>query len=87
MQLETEVATGAVIIAIHLFTAPGIRIRLPASMPHDTVVDQRNSLLFYQALIDKKIPASLPIFPQGGYARRNNLGSTQQWTIVCETWL
>ncbi|WP_461127600.1 alpha/beta hydrolase [Spirosoma aerophilum] len=56
---------------------------------NDTVVDQRNSLLFYQALIDKKIPASLHIFPQGGHAiaLRNNPGSTQQWITLCESWL
>jgi acetyl esterase/lipase len=56
---------------------------------NDTVVDQRNSLLFYQALIDQKIPASLHIFPQGGHAiaLRNNPGSTQQWTTLCESWL
>ncbi|WP_460941860.1 alpha/beta hydrolase [Spirosoma daeguense] len=56
---------------------------------NDTAVDQRNSLLFYEALVDKKIPSSLHIFPQGGHAiaLRNNPGSTQEWTSLCEKWL
>ncbi|MEZ0538575.1 alpha/beta hydrolase [Fibrella arboris] len=56
---------------------------------NDTGVDQRNSLLFYQALVDKKIQSSLHIFPQGGHAiaLRNNPGSTQQWVTLCENWL
>ena len=56
---------------------------------NDTGVDQRNSLLFYQALVDKKIPSSLHTFPQGGHAiaLRNNPGSTQQWVTLCESWL
>ena len=56
---------------------------------NDTAVDQRNSLLFYQALVEKKIPSSLHIFPQGGHAIavRNNPGSTQEWVSLCENWL
>lgn len=56
---------------------------------NDTAVDQRNSLLFYQALVDKKILSSLHIFPQGGHAiaLRNNPGSTQEWISLCEKWL
>ncbi|CAN5666968.1 hypothetical protein BH09BAC4_BH09BAC4_35640 [soil metagenome] len=56
---------------------------------NDTGVDQRNSLLFYQALVEKKIPSSLHTFPQGGHAiaLRNNPGSTQQWVTLCESWL
>ncbi|GAB4024156.1 alpha/beta hydrolase [Spirosoma koreense] len=56
---------------------------------NDTAVDPRNSLLFYQALVDKKIPSSLHIFPQGGHAiaLRNNPGSTQAWVSLCESWL
>ena len=56
---------------------------------NDTGVDQRNSLLFYQALVNKKIPSSLHTFPQGGHAiaLRNNPGSTQQWVTLCESWL
>ncbi|NID10852.1 alpha/beta hydrolase [Fibrivirga algicola] len=56
---------------------------------NDTGVDQRNSLLFYQALVDRKITSSLHIFPQGGHAiaLRSNPGSTQQWVGLCESWL
>ncbi|WP_461092286.1 alpha/beta hydrolase [Spirosoma gilvum] len=56
---------------------------------NDTGVDQRNSLLFYQALVNKKIPSSLHIFPQGAHAiaLRNNPGSTQEWVSLCESWL
>lgn len=56
---------------------------------NDNVVDPHNSLLFYQALLEKKIPASLHVFPQGGHAiaLRNNPGSTELWTILCEKWM
>ena len=55
----------------------------------DKVVSQRNSLLFYNALLDKNISASLHIFPNGGHAiaLRNNPGSTETWTNLCEMWL
>ena len=55
----------------------------------DKVVNPRNSLLFYNALMDKKIAASLHIFPNGGHniAVRNNPGSTAEWTNLCELWL
>lgn len=55
----------------------------------DKVVNQRNSLMFYNALLDKNIQASLHIFPRGGHAiaLRNNPGSTETWTTLCEMWL
>jgi acetyl esterase/lipase len=55
----------------------------------DKAVNPRNSLLFYNALLDKNIRASLHIFPNGGHniAVRNNLGSTAEWTNLCELWL
>ncbi len=55
----------------------------------DKVVSPRNSLLFYNALLDKNISASLHIFPHGGHAiaLRNNPGSTETWTKLCEMWL
>ncbi|MCG2613816.1 alpha/beta hydrolase [Terrimonas sp. NA20] len=64
----------------------------PAFIVHaanDKSVDPRNSLLFYQALLDKKIISSLHIFPQGAHAiaLRNNPGSANQWTTLCESWL
>jgi acetyl esterase/lipase len=64
----------------------------PAFLVHaanDKSVSPRNSLLFYQALLEKNIPASLHIYPQGGHAiaLRNNPGSTETWTELCERWL
>jgi len=55
----------------------------------DKVVNPRNSLMFYNALLDKNISASLHIFPHGGHAiaLRNNPGSTETWTNLCEMWL
>jgi acetyl esterase/lipase len=64
----------------------------PAFLVHafnDKSVSARNSLLFYGALLDKGVPASLHIFPQGGHAiaLRNNPGSTEEWTSLCEAWM
>jgi len=55
----------------------------------DKAVNPRNSLMFYNALLDKNIQASLHIFPNGGHniAVRNNPGSTAEWTNLCEMWL
>ncbi len=56
---------------------------------NDKGVDPRNSLYFYQALLEKNISTSFHVFPQGGHniALRNNPGSTQLWTTLCEEWL
>ncbi|KDN56688.1 alpha/beta hydrolase [Flavobacterium seoulense] len=56
---------------------------------NDHVVSPLNSLQYYQALFLKKIQAALHIFPQGDHAiaLRNNPGSTQLWTNLCEVWL
>ncbi|HRH42814.1 MAG TPA: alpha/beta hydrolase [Pyrinomonadaceae bacterium] len=64
----------------------------PAFLVHafdDKSVSPRNSLMFYNALLDKNISASLHIFPTGGHAiaLRNNPGSTETWTTLCEMWL
>lgn len=55
----------------------------------DPAVSSWNSVLFYSALKQAGIPASLHVFPYGGHsiALRNNPGSTQQWTALCEAWL
>jgi hypothetical protein len=46
-------------------------------------------ILFYRALLDNNISATLHIFPQGGHsiALRNNPGSTALWPELCEMWL
>ncbi len=64
----------------------------PAFLAHatdDKSVSVRNSLMFYNALFDKNVSASLHIFPTGGHniAIRNNPGSTEEWTNLCEMWL
>ena len=40
-------------------------------------------------MIDKKINASIHVFPQGahGIKLRNNPGSVEMWTSLCETWM
>lgn len=64
----------------------------PAFLVHatnDKAVPVQNSLLVYQALVEKGVSASLPVFPQGGHAMAlcNNPGSAEQWTALCEEWL
>ena len=56
---------------------------------NDKTVSPKNSLLFYDALLSNQIPSSLHIFNQGGHAiaLRNNPGSTNLWTSLCEQWL
>lgn len=56
---------------------------------NDKTVNPMNSILYYQALLKNKVPASFHAFPQGGHsiALRNNPGSTNFWTDLCEAWL
>lgn len=56
---------------------------------NDSTVKVQNSLLFYNALIDKKINASIHIFPQGGHGIRldDNPGSTDLWMNLLELWM
>ena len=56
---------------------------------NDKSVSIKNSMLFYAALLEKNVPSSFHAFPQGGHAiaLRNNLGSTEEWTNLCELWL
>ncbi|MEO8112640.1 MAG: alpha/beta hydrolase [Ginsengibacter sp.] len=56
---------------------------------NDKTVQPINSLLFYQALLDKKISTSFHVFPQGAHAINvnNNPGSTALWLPLCEAWL
>lgn len=64
----------------------------PAFIVHaqnDSTVKVQNILLFYSALVEKKINASLHIFPQGGHGIRldENPGSTDLWMNLLELWL
>ena len=64
----------------------------PAFMVHaqnDSTVNVRNSLLFYNALIEKNVQASIHIFPQGGHGIGlvDNPGSTELWLDLLDKWL
>jgi len=56
---------------------------------NDSTVKVQNSVLFYKALLDKKVNASIHIFPQGGHGIRidDNPGSTDLWLTLLEAWL
>ena len=56
---------------------------------NDPVVNPKNSLLYFTALRDKNVSASIHIFPFGGHAigLQNNPGSTKLWKDLCEMWL
>ena len=48
-----------------------------------------HSIMYYLALNKNAINVSLHIFPRGGHqiALRNNSGSANLWTVLCEEWL
>lgn len=73
-QLQVTAATPPVFI-VHAF--------------NDKTVPVKNSLLLADALVSKGVSCSLHLFPQGGHAiaLRNNPGSTEQWTNLCEAWM
>ncbi len=56
---------------------------------NDSTVPVKNSLLFYNALIDNKVAASIHIFPQGGHGIKlvDNPGSTELWLPLLALWL
>ena len=60
-----------------------------ADAVNDKTVNPINSLMFYQALLQNNVPVSFHAFPQGAHtiALRNNPGSTELWTKLCEMWL
>ena len=64
----------------------------PAFLVHaqnDRTVNVRNSLLFYNALIEKGVQASIHVFPQGGHGIGlvDNPGSTDLWMNLLDLWL
>lgn len=64
----------------------------PAFIVHaenDQTVNPKNSFLFFNALREKNVSASIHIFPFGGHAigLQNNPGSTKLWKELCEMWL
>jgi len=56
---------------------------------NDHTVDPHNELMFYRALLEHNISTSFHVFPQGGHGLnvRNNPGSGEYWTDLCEAWL
>lgn len=56
---------------------------------NDPAVNVRNSLMFYNALIENNVNASIHTFPQGGHGIRlyDNPGSAELWTNLLELWL
>ncbi|WP_114790030.1 alpha/beta hydrolase [Niabella yanshanensis] len=56
---------------------------------NDKTVNVHNSLLYYNALIDHHVNASLHTFPQGGHGIRvtENPGSTELWLPLLQSWL
>ena len=56
---------------------------------NDRTVNPKNSLLFYDALLQHNVSASFHVFPQGGHAINvnNTPGSAALWTTLCESWL
>ncbi len=64
----------------------------PAILFHaenDKTVSPENSIMFYRALRENKVSASLHLFPFGGHSigLENNPGSTALWKELCELWL
>ena len=55
----------------------------------DTAVPPQNSLVFYQALVEKGVPAELHIFEQGphGVGLAKNIPATSRWPELCRAWL
>ena len=56
---------------------------------NDSSVSVRNSTQLYNALLDKRVNASIHIFPKGAHNIRmdDNPGSTDYWLSLLEAWL
>lgn len=56
---------------------------------NDPTVDPHNNLLFYQAMLNQKIPCSIHIFPDGKHniGLMHNPGSTSLWLPLLKSWL
>jgi acetyl esterase/lipase len=75
--------------SVQLQVSPATPPCFIADAVNDKTVNPMNSLLFYQALLQNKVPVSFHAFPQGAHsiALRNNPGSTELWTKLCEMWM
>jgi acetyl esterase/lipase len=55
---------------------------------NDKAVSVMNSILFFQALLDKNVPAELHLFQSGGHGFGLWKGGTESaWTELCARWL
>lgn len=63
----------------------------PAFLVHasnDDGVSPKNSLLFYEALLSKKIPAEIHIYQTGGHGFGMYIkGSKELWMDRCKNWM
>lgn len=64
----------------------------PAFLLHagdDKAVPVENSLVFYQALLEKGIPAEMHIYPEGGHGFSLAIGTghLSGWPARCADWL
>lgn len=56
----------------------------------DTGVPVQHSLLFYQALVEAKVPVEMHLYPEGGHGYSlgiNAEGTFKGWTDACIQWL
>jgi len=64
----------------------------PAFLVHasdDASVPVENSLVYYRALVNNKVPAEMHIYPGGGhgFALAIGKGHLDEWPELCNTWL
>lgn len=55
----------------------------------DKTVNVRNSILFYEALLDKGVPAALHLYPKGGhgFGMATHQGHEKSWLDQLELWI
>lgn len=67
------------------------RLTPPVFIVHandDGAVSSMNSILFYEALLESSVPASLHIFERGGHGfGLHGEGPVESWSVICEKWL
>jgi acetyl esterase/lipase len=52
----------------------------------DEVVDVRNSLVFYEALVRTKVPAELHVYPHGPHGFGID-SPFDRWMVMCKEWI
>lgn len=61
----------------------------PAFLIHtqdDAIVDVRNSLVFYEALVRNKVPSELHVYPHGPHGFGID-APFDHWLDICDTWI